>query len=285
MMANHILVLVTLNADNSDVAGNTYPDSGIVQSNSWTTDKNILHGLCGILWGRCGDPTYLKITDTAIWAVVKVDIERVIKIDDFILKFKTGLVVFSGKKSEASKFILKYKKEHFGCEYCFHSSEIAGHIDNADISHHAISQGFEGEARSNIPGLHSIAMETGSRAITSEMESHAVSLGSGSYAGTIEDFSDAVVLEGGPTAWSSGNKSKSVSTGQGYACSTGYEGISACLAPNSIGCAGKNGCLIMAYDDDERIRFAVGYVGENINSNISYRCEHGKFISTELPGV
>tara|TARA_Y100000310_G_scaffold345321_1_gene463759 strand:- start:784 stop:1644 length:861 start_codon:yes stop_codon:yes gene_type:complete len=281
MMEDHALVLVSLNPDMSDVAGNIYPSHGFVEAKDYNSDKSVLSGLVGIMWGRIGSSAYLKIDPSVVWVVLKIDLKNPhVNLDDHVIKFKGGLVVFVGNIHKAASYIVLYKEKHFQCGQCFPSSEIAGFIDNADTPNkHAVAHGCSGRAISNIPSLHAICTNRDGQAITTNLEAHAISLGSKGKALTVEDSCLSVALEGDSSAYAVGTGSKAVAC-QSFssAIATGVNSTAVCLEEHGEASAGPDGILIMAYIKDDQKRFAIGYVGEGIMPNRMYRCEEGKFV-------
>jgi len=276
LMNQYVLVLVTLNADRVDAVGNNYPTMGLVQALNFTNSKNILEGLFGILWGRAGTNSYLKCEEDSIWVIVKVDSTRnLVHIDTDVIKFKTGFVLFSSSNhSEAAEFIAQHRKNNGDC---FDLSQIAGYTDKANIPNKNVwAQECDGSAESDIPGLYSIASGI---ATTCECDSHAISIGHNGKAGTDEDDSHAVTLNYDSVAYSCGDDSKSVAVnGFSQAIANGENGLAVCLSPDGVCSAGDNGCIVMAYKSLGKIKFAVGYVGQDVESHMMYNCNDGKFI-------
>ena len=63
---------------------------------------------------------------------------------------------------------------------------------------------------------------------------------------------------------------------------SGDDGVVACAGSDAVVTLGNGGCCAIPYHDGKRIRFAIGYVGENIKAGVSYRVNSdGEFVETE----
>jgi hypothetical protein len=275
------LALVTLDSDFTDGVGNVYPKSGFVKAAHFKTNKDIMSGLFGILWGRTNSEQYLKHGSGTVWLVVKINRDEnliVLDEDENVVKFETGLVVCCGTKLEASSYIAEEVQRSGD----FSVTEIAGYVDEADVPNRsAFAQGHSGEAVSNVASLHAIGMACQTKALASQMESYAVAFGAKGEATVLEDMSVAVAAGPESVAKSVGDGSSSVAlTPFSRALSMGPDGVAVCIEPGGTASAGPNGALVMAYKDfAEKTRYAVGYVGDEVLSNRMYECDSsGDFI-------
>ena len=115
----YLLVLVCLDKNKIDIAGNQYPREGFVRAKEFTTDIDLRYGLYGNLWGKISP---FSIDDEDIknnyWAVVKTTRDdNIILINSFDnkIKFESGFVLHIGSIRSAGRFIVKIRKnrQHF----------------------------------------------------------------------------------------------------------------------------------------------------------------------------
>lgn len=117
MYSCHALVLVSLNPDHTDCSGNKYPDSGYVEAEEYQPNKNILQGLYGIVWGQYKTESWLNTDPKAKWRVVRIEQnDELYCVDSYqnLVKFRAGLVVFSGTREECENHIAKEKPPNMG---------------------------------------------------------------------------------------------------------------------------------------------------------------------------
>ncbi len=115
MINRNTLVLVSLNPDRTDCSGNVYPEQGFIQSGMYFNNSNILHGLYGIAWGNYNTNKWLNVDEKAQWCVVRVDKSNEIYCldeDESFVKFRSGSVVFSGKRADCEQYIDEKRPEH-----------------------------------------------------------------------------------------------------------------------------------------------------------------------------
>jgi|AntRauTorckE6833_2_1112554.scaffolds.fasta_scaffold11520_2 hypothetical protein len=108
MIKNSILVLISLNPDRTDCAGNEYPESGYIRAAVYYANSNILHGLYGIAWGKYRSNKWLNVDEKAEWCIVRIDRTNevyCIDEDESLIKFQTGSVVYSGNRFDCEKYI------------------------------------------------------------------------------------------------------------------------------------------------------------------------------------
>ena len=279
-MSKYALVLVPLYSNLTDHLGNQYLNQGFIKSQNYKSDKTLYNGLFGIIWGKTD--TVCHFTDTTHWLIVKIeDVNRLIYIDADLVKFESGLIVFSTKQhSEAANYIAKYLADNK--DIPINPWEISGYIDHiTDNSRCALAVGSEGKAITTIPTMHSIVTGERSTALTHGSEAHAIGMGPRTKACTISDRSHSVVMNPGSAAKTIGNESRAVALERhSKACSTGDKSISICLDIGGQACAGEGGIVSLAYmDANGKIRIATEYVGENILPNRIYSCnDKGEFV-------
>jgi len=281
MGTESILVLVALNKDRTDIGGNKFPDSGFVESDSFSIDKDIRDGICGVVCGRTSKKPFLDIYSESVWCVVRVALDdHIIHIDDMenLVKFKSGFVVYSGSLYSCAEYISNHAFIPDNLPVGFSQSSVAGSVlETSDYYSHALNSGFKGKSITNVSCSNSIVTGDSASAETTAPESHAVAFGSNSRAATLEDDSYAVALARSSRARSCGDHSISIATGiDSTVLNSGEEGIAVALGIESKGSAGPDGVLILSYIDD-RLRFKVGYVGEDIEAGKVYRVINGKF--------
>ena len=95
-----VLVLRNCKADGTSYKGFKWPSSGLVECSDWNDKRECGGGLHGLLWGH-GNWSLLSNDADAIWQVVEVEEDCLIKIDDEKVKFPRGNVVYSGLMSIA----------------------------------------------------------------------------------------------------------------------------------------------------------------------------------------
>lgn len=278
MAQSYPLVLLTLNEDMTDLAGNKFPENGYVEAENYIGDKSVMTGLCGTLWGLSDNNTWLDDHEDSIWAVIKIDSNGFIVINEGsnLVKFDSGLVVYCGDRVGAYGYIVSNKNNEEFEERAVTGSIVSSKLPNV----HAISEGFRGQAISEIGGLHAISTSPESQAMTRETESHAIITGNSSIAVTFGEESHCIGLGTDSKSASCGKSSMAVALGKASrAFTTAEKGVAVCMEPGCKAAAGRKGTLIMAYLDDSGVRrFAVGYIGENLVPNHMYRCDNGKFI-------
>jgi hypothetical protein len=102
---DYALVLRACNTDMTSYRGFKYPKKGRVTCPDWKKNYECGNGLHGFLWG-IGDrilvPTYSYPRGT--WLVIKVKKTDLIHLCGKV-KFRTGTVVFCGRKEAAGSYI------------------------------------------------------------------------------------------------------------------------------------------------------------------------------------
>ena len=58
-----------------------------------------------------------------------------------------------------------------------------------------------------------------------------------------------------------------------HAATTGESAIAVALGKGSMVKAGENGCVVIRWQDTDRPRISVGYVGEDIKANTWYKVD------------
>lgn len=108
----YVLMLVYVDEQWLDIAGNKYSDDGFIEADEFTKDIDISKGLCGILWGKTYHLPYEKV-DGGHWLVVKTELSDNLVRTDYNntnrYKFKDGWVIHSGGIKSCADFILKQK--------------------------------------------------------------------------------------------------------------------------------------------------------------------------------
>src|SRR5580698_7936234 len=94
------LVLRSSNANGTSYNGFQWPASGPVECSDWNPSPVRGGGLHGLLWGE-GDWSLLNNSEDAIWQVVEVVTDSIVKIDERKVKFQRGTVVYSGNMAGA----------------------------------------------------------------------------------------------------------------------------------------------------------------------------------------
>lgn len=104
----YVLMMVYVDENWMDLAGNKYQEKGFICSKDFTVDENIQYGLYGILWGKT-DTFIYEENKNGHWLIVKTEKNNnMIKVDQFSnrYKFREGSILHSGNINSCSKFIL-----------------------------------------------------------------------------------------------------------------------------------------------------------------------------------
>ena len=116
MLDDYVLILVSLNPDSTDLSNIIFPESGHVEAKHYKPDKNIRNGLYGILWGISQTSKWMNLDPKAIWKVVRTEQNsEIIPLDsDGFVKFRHGMVVFSGSREKCADYLKSFapKEEH-----------------------------------------------------------------------------------------------------------------------------------------------------------------------------
>ena len=104
MKPRYVFALVSLHSDNSDFSGNIYPEVGRIESPNYKGDKDIRHGICGVV----GSLDTAWVLNTENCKVVQIDNnDEIVDVDkdhDFV-KFHSGLIVHSGNLSSCGRYL------------------------------------------------------------------------------------------------------------------------------------------------------------------------------------
>jgi hypothetical protein len=275
MQNQYVLLLVSLNPDSSDLAGNVYPETGYVAAKTFEDNTDIRHGLYGTLWGQCKDSTWINKDKKAQWKVVRVPVtDPLIPIDSCcnFVKFVKGTVVFSGPKTDCCKYICEHCEEKCSGLECKLLSKTLESKDG-DI----VTRGESSTVRTLEPDSHAINLGQNGSAVT---------IGWGSHAITIRDQSNAKVLGEDGIAVSTGLKSTAtadVRAGTAICCSdcgyasAGRLGKAIALGEGSSLVTGPGGFIAAIYYDGNKPKLRVAYAGEEIKANTPYQLIDGQF--------
>src|ERR1019366_2841768 len=136
---NQVLVLRTCDRNLKSHDGFQWPKEGIVSAPDWTPAPKCGTGLHGWLWGQ-GDYSLRNQDEERIWLVVKVDADKIVKIDNGEkVKFPTGEVVYSGNWIRAFEIIRESRPKPDKIE-AFNSG-YSGHASATGDSGHASATG------------------------------------------------------------------------------------------------------------------------------------------------
>jgi len=108
-----VFMMVYLDDEKMDMAGNKYPLHGHVIAQEFSNDVDIQKGLYGILWGKTDHLIYEKLY-SGHWAILKVEKNNeLICVDKFSnrYKFKTGEIVYNGIAWSCSKYIIQHQND------------------------------------------------------------------------------------------------------------------------------------------------------------------------------
>lgn len=105
----YVLMLVYVDKEWMDIAGNKYPSTGLIRAKNFSIDENIQYGLVGIPWGKTDSFIYEE-NSHGHWIVVKTEIHNNLICTDYYAnryKFSEGVVLYSGKIDACADFIWK----------------------------------------------------------------------------------------------------------------------------------------------------------------------------------
>lgn len=117
ILNSFVFILVYVDDNLIDMAGNKYSSEGYVKAHKFTKNIDIRYGLYGILWGKTDYLIYERIKEDSNWVVVKSHSSGLIKISRISnrVKFKNGLILYLGNVINAAKYIINNikKSKHF----------------------------------------------------------------------------------------------------------------------------------------------------------------------------
>lgn len=289
-MERYCLVVVTLNHDRSDEGGNVYPEKGFLTCEDFVSDKDIMTGLHGTLWGRITTPYYLNRLNNAKVVVVRVAMDQsLILIDSEAnhVKFSSCEVVHWADEKDpfrsCQNFIQKQKEDDFSfldtSIFDIDDNEMAGNfIESGGALEHIVTGAYGARALTHDVSTHAVVMNQRGHAMTEESFSHAISLDANSRTVASGDMSHGLAMGSNSRARTLGTRSVALTTDVGgTAICSGKDSIAVCLDVASEGCAGEDGALVLAWHDGKRRRMKVGYVGEDIEANTVYTVVDGEF--------
>src|SRR6185437_14939033 len=153
------------------------PISGPVECMDWNPAAQCGGGLHGLLWGE-GDWSLLSSANDALWQVVEVVTESIVKIDAQKVKFPRGTVVFSGDMAGAITMVLN-NEQHFKDMIAeIKAKSVKGDTASGDYST-AASFGDSSTAASS--GDSSTAASSGDSSTAASSGNYSKAASSGSY--------------------------------------------------------------------------------------------------------
>ncbi len=288
MYARYALVLVCLNNDMTDAAGNVYPSEGKIEHDTYIRDQRLSCGYFGVLWGKSSRSSY-TYANAQHWAVARIETNEdliTIDSDENFVKFRSGFVLKIGSLRECAAYISENSqslkqaidKEILDCQ----SDGIIGSKVKTTKTH-AFNNGYGGKAICGGILKHAISTGVKGQALTEGNFSHAIALADKGRAMTTGDYSHAFSAEHDSRVHACGEGSVAVTlSDNSVAIASGSQGISIALGEGSAGAAGPGGVLAISYRHpyNSRLRLLVGYTGEGIEAGKMYRVEDGCFVET-----
>ena len=255
------LVLRTSDKDGTAYNGFKWPASGPVECPDWKANEECGNGLHGILWPE-GSWSDIKEYDEAIWQVVEVEESVIVKLDGKV-KFPRGEVIYSGSMAVAFNMVAKAWLATIPKSYA--------NVDAAD----PLTTDKE-EARIGSSGDSARIGSSGNYAQIGS-SGYSARIGSSGYSAQIGSSGNSARIG------SSGDSAQIGSSGNSARIdSTGKDAVIACAGSVSRFRAGAGGCISAPWNDGKRTRFAVGYVGENIDADTWYEVsDKGEFVRYE----
>lgn len=273
MRERYVLLLVSLNPDSTDLSGIKFPECGYVESKTYQPDKDIRNGLYGTLWGKTDAQYWLNKDPKTQWRVVKAENnDEIIPLDKAynFVKFRKGMVVAGNSRIECADYICSHCSQHETCDK-LECSLVGLKMQAMEKDVHIVAKGMGSVAESTKPGSHAINVAGAGSAKASGWGSHAVTLG---------PVSDAVVSGEEAMAFSAGLDSRAIAMQEGGMAlsgsfggfiAAGKSGCAVGLGDCSLAMAGEFGFIALKYNDGERDRLRVAYVGEEIEAETLYR--------------
>ena len=133
MHDRYALVIVTLNPDMTDEAGNVFPEQGYIVSADYRQDNDIFNGLHGVLWGRTESKEYYNKSPSAKWAVVRTELNDefffIDKVEN-IVKFRNCKIVHLADGNDAFLSCKRYIEQRKTAPVCFSRQRLEIPIQN-----------------------------------------------------------------------------------------------------------------------------------------------------------
>ncbi|SDT85660.1 hypothetical protein SAMN05444156_3250 [Verrucomicrobium sp. GAS474] len=165
----------------------------------------------------------------------------------------------------------------------------SGHAAATGYSGHAAATGYSGHAAATGYSGHAAATGNSGHAAATGYSGHAAATGNSGHAAATGDYGHAAATGYYGHAAATGNYGHAAATGDyghaaatgyyGHAAATGNYGIAVALGKNGRAKAGKDGLVVLRYQDDtaDRPRVVVGYVGEDgVKADTWYVVRDGK---------
>lgn len=273
------LVLVSLNPDSSDLSGFIYPKHGYIEARYYKPNNDIRFGFYGTLWGECRESTWLNPDPSAQWRVVRVEKnQEIVSLDPSqnFIKFHRGQVAYSGVKYSCAQYIMtnvEIKPDEM----------MGGKLFSIAKDDHLLAKGFESTAHTESAKSHAINVATKGKARASGQMSHAIALGSEGEAIATGDEGNAFAIY---KAIAKGKRSHAVCTEDNGHVVVGKQGIAVALGNDCTAVGGEKSVLILAHKQGQRLRFAIGYVGEGLDAGVVYHLnESGFFEEVQSPAM
>jgi len=282
-MEAYYLLLVPLDEYSSDPFGNVYSSTGFVKAKKFTKDKDLRFGLSGYLWGKgvSGDLNPNSYT----WVVVRADhSSHLIAGPDTVsslTKFESGVIMARGTINDCNQYILTSQKTNQYPDFKhIHKFNVAGTIMR-DKTHSVFTDGFAHKV--NVRGYKNHCITCGSQCVseTTGDETNAVVFGEKSKAHAQGDWAASFASGKESESEISGDESVAVSLGSdSRSVSRGINSVAMAFGYGGMASASEGGTIVLAYSDSKgRKRFKVGYVGEDLKSDILYTLnEKGEFV-------
>ncbi len=286
MRERYVLILVSLNPDETDLSGVEFPEFGHIESKDYQPDKDIRHGLYGTLWGRADAEHWLNSDEDAKWRVVKAENnDEIIPIDPLynFVKFRKGMVVATGTRKQCSEYICTNCSQHKECDKS-QCNLISLKIKTTEKDSHAVVRGAGAIAETNKAGSHAINLGDAGGAKAEGWGSHAISVGANSNAMASGEEGMAFTMGTHSRCIAPQNRGVAVNAAFSGFVGAGKRGCAVGIGECSIARAGVRGFIALKYNDGKRDRLKVGYVGEDIEADTMYRVtDSGEFEVVESP--
>ena len=258
---NAAYMLKTVNADFTSHGGFRWPRRGKVVAPDWDPEPVCGGGLHGLLWGE-GDGGLLDWSDDAVWLVCKIDADTAVDLGGKI-KVPEATVAHAGTRKTATAFLAA----HAPGRSIVGGTATAGHRGAATAGHGGTAKaGYGGTATAGYGGTATAGLDGTATA----------GYGGTATAGhdgtaTAGDFGTATAGDGGTATAGYGG---TATAGDGGTATAGHGGTAT---------AGLDGTIVVRWQDGNRWRLAVGYIGEaDLEPNVPYRCDdNGRLVRAD----
>ena len=270
------LMLRTCHSNLTSYEGFQWPKKGFVEAPDWSPEKECGNGLHGLLWGA-GDLELLNHTRGGLkWMVCTVDTRTVVDLGGKIKVPHAWVTLVSDDRDTAIAFLAAKAPAGYSIPW----AKVTGG-DNVTVGLKGTATVGSGGTATAGDGGTATAGYKGTA--TADDYGTATAGDSGTaiagYKGTATAGCDGAAVAGKDGTATAGQRGTATAGRRGTAI-VGYDGT-AITGEDGTAKAGCGGRILINYykKDDTRIRWCIGYVGENgIKADTPYVCINGKLV-------